>query len=103
MHCSWRSERAPPRSARSIRISTCLWSAVRRAGAICTSRASPIDCFCAPARSHYAYGRTAMTDKNFTLDVDGDGIALVTWNMPGRSMNVIDMDVMDELSGIIEK
>ena len=26
---------------------------------------------------------------NFKLDVDADGIALVTWDMPGRSMNVI--------------
>src|SRR5689334_17677900 len=41
--------------------------------------------------------------SNFKLDVDGDGIALVTWDMPGRSMNVIDMDVIAELSGIVEK
>ena len=41
--------------------------------------------------------------SNFKLDVDGDGIALITWDMPGRSMNVIDMDVIAELSGIVEK
>ena len=29
---------------------------------------------------------------NFKLDIDADGIALVTWDMPGRSMNVIDID-----------
>ena len=40
---------------------------------------------------------------NFTLDIDSDGIALVTWDMPGRSMNVIDMDVTAELSSIVEK
>jgi 3-hydroxyacyl-CoA dehydrogenase/enoyl-CoA hydratase/3-hydroxybutyryl-CoA epimerase len=40
---------------------------------------------------------------NFTLDVDADGIALVTWNMPGRSMNVIDASVTEELSGIVDK
>jgi len=40
---------------------------------------------------------------NFKFDVDTDGIALVTWDMPGRSMNVIDPDVMAELSAIIEK
>ena len=34
-----------------------------------------------------------MTLQNFTLDIDADGIALVTWNMPGRSMNVIDAKV----------
>ena len=40
---------------------------------------------------------------NFKFDVDADGIALVTWDMPGRSMNVIDMDVIAELGGIVEK
>ncbi len=40
---------------------------------------------------------------NFTLDIDADGIALVTWDMPGRSMNLIDMAMIDELSTIVEK
>jgi len=40
---------------------------------------------------------------NFTLDVDADGIALVTWDTPGRSMNVISMDVIGELTTIVEK
>ena len=40
---------------------------------------------------------------NFKLDVDGDGIALVTWDMPGRSMNVIDMGLITELSAVVEK
>ncbi len=40
---------------------------------------------------------------NFTLDIDADGIALVTWDMPGRSMNVIDAGVIEELSAIVEK
>jgi 3-hydroxyacyl-CoA dehydrogenase / enoyl-CoA hydratase / 3-hydroxybutyryl-CoA epimerase len=44
-----------------------------------------------------------MTDKNFVFDVDADGIALVTWDMPGRSMNVIDLDVIEELSAIVER
>ena len=44
-----------------------------------------------------------MTFQNFTLDIDADGIALVTWNMPGRSMNVIDAKVGQELSSIVEK
>jgi len=39
---------------------------------------------------------------NFKLDIDGDGIALVTWDMPGRSMNVIDASVIAELSGILD-
>jgi 3-hydroxyacyl-CoA dehydrogenase/enoyl-CoA hydratase/3-hydroxybutyryl-CoA epimerase len=44
-----------------------------------------------------------MDPKNFTIETDGDGIALVTWNMPGRSMNVFTMEVMQELADIVEK
>src|SRR3954463_12025910 len=40
---------------------------------------------------------------NFKFDVDADGIALVTWDMPGRSMNVIDLATIEELSKIVEK
>ncbi|HML07805.1 MAG TPA: 3-hydroxyacyl-CoA dehydrogenase NAD-binding domain-containing protein [Xanthobacteraceae bacterium] len=44
-----------------------------------------------------------MTFQNFTLDIDADGIALVTWNMPGRTMNVIDAKVTEELAAIVER
>src|SRR4051812_38606462 len=44
-----------------------------------------------------------MTFVNFTLDIDADGIALVTWDAPGRSMNVIDLKVMEELAAIVEE
>jgi 3-hydroxyacyl-CoA dehydrogenase/enoyl-CoA hydratase/3-hydroxybutyryl-CoA epimerase len=44
-----------------------------------------------------------MTFTNFTLDVDAGGIALVTWDEPGRSMNVIDLAVLDELTAIVER
>ena len=40
---------------------------------------------------------------NFKLDIDADGIALITWDMPGRSMNVIDIAAIEELSRIVEK
>ncbi|MDO9412480.1 MAG: 3-hydroxyacyl-CoA dehydrogenase NAD-binding domain-containing protein [Pseudolabrys sp.] len=40
---------------------------------------------------------------NFKIDVDADGIALITWDMPDRSMNVITLDVIDELSGLVDK
>ncbi|HEX3709555.1 MAG TPA: enoyl-CoA hydratase-related protein, partial [Pseudolabrys sp.] len=40
---------------------------------------------------------------NFKLDIDADGIALVTWDMPGRSMNVIEASVTEELGQIVEK
>ena len=44
-----------------------------------------------------------MTDQNFKLDIDGDGIALITWDMPDRSMNVIDLAVIEGLGAIVEK
>ncbi len=44
-----------------------------------------------------------MTYTNFTVDVDADGIALVTWNMPDRSMNVFTEEVMNELDKIIDQ
>jgi 3-hydroxyacyl-CoA dehydrogenase / enoyl-CoA hydratase / 3-hydroxybutyryl-CoA epimerase len=44
-----------------------------------------------------------MANDNFKLDVDADGIALITWDMPGRSMNVIDLSVIEELSKIVEQ
>src|ERR1044071_8762126 len=40
---------------------------------------------------------------NFKLDVDADGIALITWDMPGKTMNVIDSSVMDELDTLVGK
>ena len=44
-----------------------------------------------------------MSFTNFTLDIGTDGVALVTWNMPGRTMNVIDPVVTQELSAIVEQ
>ncbi len=44
-----------------------------------------------------------MSFTHFTLDVDSDGLALVTWNSPGRTMNVLDAAVKDELSAILEQ
>ena len=42
------------------------------------------------------------TYTNFTVDIDSDGIALVTWDMPDRSMNVFTEEVMDELDKIVD-
>jgi len=41
--------------------------------------------------------------QNFTLDIDDDGIALITWDMPGRPMNLIDAGVIEELSAIVDR
>ena len=44
-----------------------------------------------------------MQLTNFRLETDADGIALVTWDMAGRSMNVIDPSVMTDLDAIVDK
>ena len=43
-----------------------------------------------------------MTYKNFTVETDADGIALVTWDMPEKSMNVFTQEVMDEIEKILD-
>ena len=43
------------------------------------------------------------TYENFSFDVDSDGIALATWDMPGRSMNVLSQSSMADIASIIEK
>ncbi len=44
-----------------------------------------------------------MSNVNFKLETDADGIALVTWDNPGRSMNVIDLKVIEEFAAIVEQ
>src|ERR1700743_3213011 len=44
-----------------------------------------------------------MSFTNFTLDIDGEGIAVVTWNEPGCTVNAIDSLVIEELSAIVEE
>lgn len=44
-----------------------------------------------------------MTYKNFTVETDADGIALITWDMPDRSMNVFTEEVMRELDSIVDR
>jgi 3-hydroxyacyl-CoA dehydrogenase/enoyl-CoA hydratase/3-hydroxybutyryl-CoA epimerase len=39
--------------------------------------------------------------KNFRFEVDADGIATATWDMAGKSMNVIDLSVMEEIEKIV--
>ena len=42
-----------------------------------------------------------MDLKNFALDLVEDGIALFTWDMAGRSMNVIDESVLTDLEAMV--
>src|SRR5258708_17589709 len=44
-----------------------------------------------------------MTYTNFDLAIDSDGIALLSWNVPDRSMNVITVQGIEELSAIVER
>ena len=42
------------------------------------------------------------TYTNFKVETDADGIALVTWDMPEKSMNVFTAEVMEELNTIVD-
>lgn len=44
-----------------------------------------------------------MAYNNFTVETDADGIALVTWDMPDKSMNVFTEKVMIELNNIVDQ
>lgn len=40
--------------------------------------------------------------KNFSIQIDAEGIALVTFNMPGKRMNVISDEVQAELEQVVD-
>src|SRR2546426_12455546 len=44
-----------------------------------------------------------MAFKNLKIETDADGIALVTWDIPGRSMNVLDETTISELEEIVKQ
>jgi 3-hydroxyacyl-CoA dehydrogenase/enoyl-CoA hydratase/3-hydroxybutyryl-CoA epimerase len=44
-----------------------------------------------------------MAYKNFKVETDSDGIALVTWDIPGKSMNVLDETSGTELAAIVKQ
>ena len=44
-----------------------------------------------------------MDLQNFKFETDSDGVALLTWDMPDRSMNVITLQVIDELEQAVDK
>ena len=41
--------------------------------------------------------------ENFKIDVDADGIALITFDVPGRSMNTLTSTVMAEIPQLVER
>src|SRR5262249_45461386 len=100
MRSTLRSARAPSVSARIIPMSISFTTGTRTALAFHASRARLTRKAADEATDR---GRVrAMTYINFKLDTDADGIVLITWDAPGRSMNVIDLNVIDELSDIVE-
>jgi 3-hydroxyacyl-CoA dehydrogenase/enoyl-CoA hydratase/3-hydroxybutyryl-CoA epimerase len=44
-----------------------------------------------------------MADKNITITVDADGIATITWDMPGRSMNVLSEASLSEYADAVHQ
>src|SRR3978361_260044 len=44
-----------------------------------------------------------MSFRNFKVETDADGIVLVTWDIPGRSMNVLDTTTIEELAAIVDQ
>ncbi len=44
-----------------------------------------------------------MAFKNFKTETDADGIVLVIWDTPGRSMNVLDETSVNELEAIVKQ
>ncbi len=40
--------------------------------------------------------------KNFKIDKDSDGIVLATFDMPGRSMNVLSLSSMGDIAALVE-
>ncbi|NIY72355.1 3-hydroxyacyl-CoA dehydrogenase [Marivivens donghaensis] len=40
--------------------------------------------------------------NEFTMSVDGDGVAVITWDVPNKSMNVMSLDGWDEFEGLLD-
>ena len=44
-----------------------------------------------------------MSFTHFRIETDADGVALVTWDSPGRSMNVLNAEVVEEIGKFVEQ
>ena len=40
---------------------------------------------------------------DFTLDRDADGVAIITWDVPGKTMNVMSLDGLQTLDALIDE
>jgi len=43
-----------------------------------------------------------MNLTHFRLETDADGVALLTWDSPGKSMNLITEEVMRDLEAALD-
>jgi 3-hydroxyacyl-CoA dehydrogenase / enoyl-CoA hydratase / 3-hydroxybutyryl-CoA epimerase len=43
-----------------------------------------------------------MNLAHFRFETDSDGIPLLTWDIPGRSMNVITPEVIGEIETVVD-
>ncbi|MFD1343218.1 3-hydroxyacyl-CoA dehydrogenase NAD-binding domain-containing protein [Litorisediminicola beolgyonensis] len=41
--------------------------------------------------------------SDFTMETGADGVAIITWDCPGKSMNVLSMDALRALDGMIDE
>jgi 3-hydroxyacyl-CoA dehydrogenase/enoyl-CoA hydratase/3-hydroxybutyryl-CoA epimerase len=44
-----------------------------------------------------------MSFTHFRIETDADGVALVTWDSPSRSMNVLNAEVVDEIGKFVQQ
>ena len=44
-----------------------------------------------------------MSNEIYTVDIDSDGIALVTWDMADRSMNVFTQAALEQLDALVDR
>src|ERR1700741_3883225 len=68
--------------------------------AISETTAAP---FRPPASREQQMAINDLAFKNFKVETDADGIALATWDIPGRSMNVLDETTINELEEIVKQ
>src|ERR1700710_548720 len=54
-------------------------------------------------RWNRTHRNTPMAFKNFKLETDAEGIVLVTWDTPGRSINVLDETSVNDLEEIVKQ
>jgi 3-hydroxyacyl-CoA dehydrogenase/enoyl-CoA hydratase/3-hydroxybutyryl-CoA epimerase len=41
--------------------------------------------------------------NNLSIEIDADGIAVIVWDMPGRSMNVLDERSIEDFRAMVER